>query len=402
MPSDLLLTYAFPPMHGGLARWMGEVARRYPVPGLVVSTGQHAESRDADGSLGCEVDRLPLPARNLRTLQGMLLWSRRASMLAQTHAARFIWCGDIYPSGYPAKWTLERVGTPFGILLHGADLLVLQHQIHRSGLKRRTARALLGSAAVLVANSEWTRGLCQSVLRELELETTDGWVHCVPLGTDPDFFRPGVPTDAVRARYGLKNGRWILSVAQLVPQKGIDTALSALALLDGAEADVSYAVAGEGEGRRELEALVAEYGLQERVRFLGGVPDADLPALFNLAEVYVGASRRTALSVEGFGIALAEAASCGRPVVAGRTGGVPEAVKHGKTGLLVDAERPDEVAEAIRRLLREPKLARRLGAAGRREIEKFYNWDRVAGDLAQIAAGAGRPTRRKRARQARG
>jgi len=387
--ADLLLASSFPPGGGGLARWMAEIARRYPGPGIVVSTGQHPDSQEVDETLPCEVDRLPIPMRKLRGLQGLLLWSRRVAQLARAHEARFIWCGDITPAGYPAKWTHERLGTPFGILLHGADLLVLQHQVHRSAMRRRSARALLGAAAVLVANSEWTRGLCQSVLRELELDAMDGRVRTVPLGTDPGFFRPGVPTAAVRARYGLDEGRWLLSVSRLEPHKGIDTVLRALASLKDAEADVRYAVVGTGDGRREIEALAEELGVADRLRLLGGVPDADLPALYNLADVYVGASRRTALSVEGFGIAIAEAASVGRPVVAGRSGGIPEAVKNGETGLLVDPESPEEVADSVRRLLRDRSLATRLGEAGRREIERYYNWDRVAADLAAIAAEAG-------------
>ncbi len=397
MPADLLLTLAFPPMAGGVSRWMYEVARRYPPPGIVVSTGFHPDAADVDGTLPSPVDRLPLPPKHLRTLQGLLLWSRRAAVLARTHRARFIWCGDIHPSAYPAKWTRERVGTPFGILLHGADLLVLQHQVHRSAMKRRTARALLGAAAVLVANSAWTRGLAEVLLQELELDVEEDRVRVVPLGTDPTFFRPGVATGPVCDRYGLRGGRWLLSVSPLAPHKGIDTVLRALALLDGKEADVRYAIVGEGEGRRELEHLTQTLGVTDRVRFLGGVPDADLPGLYNLADVYVGAARRTPLTAEGFGIALAEAASSGRPVIAGRTGGIPEAIKDGETGLLVDAERPAEVAEAVRRLLREPKLARRLGTAARREIERFYNWDRVARDLAAVAAEAGRqPVRSER------
>jgi phosphatidylinositol alpha-1,6-mannosyltransferase len=387
--ADLLLASSFPPSGGGLARWMAEVARRYPEPGIVVSTGQHPDSQEVDESLPCEVDRLPIPMRKLRGLQGLLLWARRVAQLARTQEAGFIWCGDITPSGYPAKWTHERAGTPFGILLHGADLLVLQHQIHRSAIKRRAARALLGAAAVLVANSEWTRGHCQSLLRELELDTLDGRVRSVPLGTDPAFFRPGIATAAVRARYGLDAGaRWLVSVSRLEPQKGIDTVIRALASLTDGEADVHYAVVGTGEGRREIEALAAELGVAHRLRLLGGVPDADLPALYNLADVYVGASRRTALSVEGFGIAIAEAASAGRPVVAGRSGGIPEAVRNGETGLLVDPESPEEVADSVRRLLRDRPLAARLGEAGRREIERYYNWDRVAADLAAIAAEA--------------
>ncbi|MGH7519564.1 MAG: glycosyltransferase, partial [Gemmatimonadales bacterium] len=184
--------------------------------------------------------------------------------------------------------------------------------------------------------------------------------------------------------------RWLLSVSRLEPHKGIDTVLRALAQLTGSESDVRYAVAGAGEGRRELETLAAELRVADRVHLLGGVPDADLPALYNLADVYVGASRRTALSVEGFGIALAEAASAGRPVVAGRSGGIPEAVKNGETGLLVDPESPEEVADSVRRLLRDRPLAQRLGEAGRRQIERYYNWDRVAADLAAIAAEVGR------------
>jgi phosphatidylinositol alpha-1,6-mannosyltransferase len=388
---DLLLAYTFPPVGGGIARWMAEIARRYPPPGLVVSAGQHPDSQEVDESLPGEVERLPIATRRLRGLQGLLLWSRRVAQLARIHESRFIWCGDITPAGYPAKWTHERVGTAFGILLHGADLLVLQHQIHRSAMKRRSARALLGSAAVLVANSEWTRGLCLSVLRELELDAIDERVRTVPLGTDPVFFRPGVSTEAVRLRYGLDgDARWLLSVSRLEPQKGIDTVLRALALLQGTEGDVRYAVVGAGDAKREIETLAAELGVAHRVRLLGGVPDADLAALYNLADVYVGASRRTALSVEGFGIAIAEAASSGRPVVAGRSGGIPEAVKNGETGLLVDPESPEEVADSVRRLLRDRGLAERLGGAGRREIERYYNWDRVAADLAGIAAELGR------------
>ena len=75
--ADLLLTSCFPPVNGGIARWMAEIAGRYPDPGLVVSTGQHPDSQEVDEPLPCEVDRLPIATRRLRGLQGLLLWSRR-------------------------------------------------------------------------------------------------------------------------------------------------------------------------------------------------------------------------------------------------------------------------------------------------------------------------------------
>jgi phosphatidyl-myo-inositol dimannoside synthase len=387
---QLLLTYDFPPISGGIARWMAELAKRYPPGSLVVSTGQHPDSPDVDSTFPNRVDRLPLAARKLRTLRGLLFWSRRAAVLTRECGAEFIWCGNMKPAAYPAKWTMERLGTPFGVLLHGGDLLILQHQVHQSLLKRRTARALISSAAVLVANSRWTRECCLTLLSELELEAGDDLVQVVPLGADHVFFRPGVDTTGVRTRYGLGEGRWLLSVARLSRHKGVDTALKALASLANTYSDLRYAVVGSGEELDALEEEARHLGVGDRVRFLTEVPDRDLPALYNVADIYLGLSRLMEQRVEGFGISIAEASACGIPVVAGRSGGIPEAVRDGETGFLVDAERPDAVAEAAGRLLQNRELRYRLGAAGRRAVETYYNWDRVAGDLARIGRESAR------------
>jgi phosphatidylinositol alpha-1,6-mannosyltransferase len=391
MPVHLLLTYDFPPIGGGIARWMGELARRYPAGTLVVSTGQVSGAADVDAASPNRVDRLGVPSRRLRTIQGLLLWGRRVALLARSNRAEFIWCGNIKPAAYPAKWTRERIGTPFGILLHGGDLLILQHQIHQSALKRTAAAALLGSAAVLVTNSEWTRDRCLALLGELELDAPPERVRVVPLGADHEFFRPGLETREVCERYGLDGGRWLLSVARLTRHKGIDTALRALAALAPRYPDLRYAVVGTGEEQPALEDEARALGVADRVRFLTGVPDRDLPALYNCAEIYLGVSRLMEQRVEGFGISLAEASACGIPVVAGRSGGIPAAVRDGETGLLVDAESAEAVARAVARLLDDPALRTRLGAAGRRAVESHFNWDRVTRELVQLGheLGAG-------------
>jgi phosphatidylinositol alpha-1,6-mannosyltransferase len=389
MRPHLLLTYDFPPIGGGIARWMAELAKRYPGRPLIVSTGQHPDAPDVDATFPGPVDRLPIAARRLRTIQGILHWSRRAAVMARTHGAEFIWCGNIKPAAYPARWVRERLGVPFGILLHGGDLLILQHQVHQSAVKRRTARALLTSASVLVANSQWTRDRCVHLLGELDVEPTPEQIRVVPLGADPDFFRSGVDTATVRQRYGLGEGRWLLSVARLTRHKGIDTALQALSRLGPEHPDLRYAVVGSGEERGALEQEARDLGVAERVRFLTEVPDRDLPALYNTAEIYLGVSRLMEQRVEGFGISLAEASACGIPVVAGRSGGMPEAVRDGETGILVNAEQPDEVAGALRRLLADHGLRRRLGEGGRRSVVERYNWNRVAADLERIGHEAG-------------
>ncbi len=387
-------------MGGGIARMHGELAKRYPRGELIVSTPADPDAAEVDAALGAVVDRLPIGARRAKALPALLLWSRRAASLARQHRVRFVYCGNVKPAGYPARWVYERQRTPYGIYFHGADLLSEQHKIRRSRLKRRTARVILGGAAVLMTNSTWTRDLALALLGELGLDGHGQRLRVVHLGTDPAHFRPGVDARGFRERAGLGDSgrRWLVTVARLVRHKGVDTVIEALPAILARFPDVGYAIAGWGPDRQRLEKLAQKQGVAERVRFLGAVPDADLPALYNLGAVYVGASRRAErLGVEGFGISLVEASACGLPVVAGNSGGIPDAVRDGETGFLVPAEDPPAFAEVITRLLADPDLARRIGANGRRAVETYYNWDRVVRDLRGIeaevvraAAGSGR------------
>jgi phosphatidyl-myo-inositol dimannoside synthase len=381
-----MLTYDFPPMDGGVARMMGEIARRYPPGSLVVSTGAQTDSVAADAAIGHPVHRTTVPSRRLRTVHGLISWTRAADALARTTGPEFVWCGNFKPAGYPARWINRRLGTPYGIVLYGTELLLLQHRLSHFGLKRGVARSLLGAAAVIVVISGWTRDLCVEVLRELGIEEKAAIVRVVPLGTDPTAFRPGLSTDAVRSRYGLLEGQWLLTVARLAAHKGIDTGLRVLAALRDEFPDLRYVVVGSGVQRPYLEALAKDLRVQDRVRFLGHVPEADLPALYNCAQVYLGLSRTVELMAEGFGISLIEASACGVPVVGGLSGGIPDAVRDGETGLLVDSNRAEPATQAVRLLLQDPALGRRLGSNGRIVVEQHYNWDRVAADFHRVGS----------------
>jgi phosphatidylinositol alpha-1,6-mannosyltransferase len=375
-------------MQTGIARMMGEVTRRYPRGELLVSTGQHRDSQDSDVRFtGALVDRLPVPSRALRNLAGLLFWSRRVATLARQHKPRFAWCDSIRPCTYPAKWVHERVGTKYGVFVHGGDLLKELHAIHHSRFARKTAKALLGSAEAVVANSQWTREQAQTVLRELGLDPLAEQVRLVPLGTDPEQFRPGIDTRAVRTRYRLNGDPWVLTVARLENYKGVDTALKAVAQCRRDGLEVNYLIVGTGKKRKAYQKLAEELEIADHVRFVGNVPDAELPALYNAAQAYIGVSRRAdGARVEGFGVALAEASACGLPVIAGQSGGLAEAVHDGETGLVVDPDESAAVAAALQRLLGDQLLGRRLGQGGRKAIETYYNWDRVIRDLREIEA----------------
>lgn len=387
---QLLLSYDFPPMGGGIARWMGELAKHYAAGSLIVSTGQHPDSAAVDRQFPNRVDRLSLPANRLRTLQGTVLWARRAVALTRSCRVQFVWCGNLKPAGYPARWIRRRTGVPYGIMLHGGDLLILHDQARRSRVKREVARELLGTASVLVTNSRYTASLCRTILEQLQLDEQERCIHTVPLGADPLKFRPGLDQSGVRSRYNLEGRRWLLSVARLTPHKGIDAAIRMVAELRSIYPDLGYLVIGSGEQLPALQELCRKLGVNDRIRFLIGVPDGDLPALYNCAEVYVGLSRLLQHRVEGFGISLVEASASGLPVVATQTGGIADAVRHEETGLLIDADEPDQLSAALRRLLDDRSLAIRLGVQGRRAVETYYNWGRVAADLADLGQDAGR------------
>jgi phosphatidylinositol alpha-1,6-mannosyltransferase len=375
---------------------MGELAQRYPAGTLVVSTGQQSDSEVVDRTYPNRIDRVDVPARRLRTAQGLVRWTRRAGKLCRSEGAEFVWCGQVRPAAYPARWVHATTRTPYGVVVHGRDLLTIRRHIHSAG-KRPIVRTLLGTAAEIVANSRWTADLCGQIFDDLRLTLPDARLHVVPLGANPELFRPGLDPSTARSIYELRAGRWLVTVARLTPHKGIDTGIRCLAALGTDIPELRYAVAGTGPDLERLEGLARDLGVRDRVHFLGQVPDAHLPALYNMGEVYLAPSRLEEHDVEGFGIAIVEASASGLPVIAGRSGGTADAVLEGETGVLVDPENPVAFAEALRLLLGDRSLAGAMGNAGRRAVETFFNWDRVAEamrDIGREAAVSSRAGRR--------
>jgi phosphatidylinositol alpha-1,6-mannosyltransferase len=210
----------------------------------------------------------------------------------------------------------------------------------------------------------------------------------VPPGVDVERFRPLAATDrgAVREEFGLDPDRpLVLGVSRLVPRKGFDVLVDAVAGLP----DVQLALAGAGRDRRRLERRVAERGIAGRVRFLGRVPDDEsFPRLYACADVFAMPCRERwgGLEAEGFGIVFLEAAAAGVPAVAGRSGGSHEAVVDGETGFVVEGRALD-VRGALAALLADDDLRARMGAAARARAVTEFSYDRLAARLAPVVAG---------------
>jgi phosphatidylinositol alpha-1,6-mannosyltransferase len=391
---DLLFAHDFPPMGGGIARWMEALARGYPSGDLVVSTGAVVGSAAADASLPQRVDRVSIPSERLRLVPSAIRWSLRGVSLAREVRARFAWCDSVRPAGHPGYWARRLSGVPYGIVVHGGDILTLRARVATGAFKRRLMRAILADASVYVANSHWSADQCRALLADLGLRSAQSRVRIVLLGTHPDRWRP--PTSAVaafRARHDLPAGRWLVTVARLVPYKGIDTAIRVVAELAGAHPDLHYLVVGNGEDRARLRELAASLHVEDRVHLLTSVTDDELPGAYAAADIYVGLTRETDTDVEGFGIAFVEAAASALPVVATHTGGIPDAVANGVSGVLVAPDDVTRAAAEIDALLRDTARARAMGMAGRARVEHDLNWSRVIDDMRGIAEEVGRGRR---------
>jgi phosphatidylinositol alpha-1,6-mannosyltransferase len=179
----------------------------------------------------------------------------------------------------------------------------------------------------------------------------------------------------------------LLTVARLIPHKGQDVVIRAVARLRDEFPNLRYVIVGEGVDETRLRAHVSELHLEGNVIFAGAIPDTDLPEAYATATIYAGPSRiDNVINAEGFGISFLEASASGLPVVAGDSGGVRSAVRDGETGIVLPPLDVDAWAETIGDLLRSESRRSALGSAGRRAVETFYNWDRVARDTRDFTA----------------
>ena len=195
-------------------------------------------------------------------------------------------------------------------------------------------------------------------------------------GIDTDHFLPQDASE-LRRELGLTNKKVIVSVGRLVHRKGQDVLIEAMPNIIQEVPEAHILMIGEGPYRSYLETRVKTLGLQERVTFIGRIQYAELPRYICAGDLFVmpSRSRLAGLEVEGLGIVYLEASACGLPVIAGNSGGAPDAVLAGKTGLVVEGTKTEAVASAVVELLLDPKRSQAMGLAGREWIIKEWRWD---------------------------
>lgn len=367
----LVVTNDFPPRTGGIESFVLEMARRLPADGVVVHTARQQGDAAFDAQLPFPVvrdrARVLLPTPGVR---------RRVLATARRYGCDTVWFGAAAPLGLLAP-ALRGVGVRRVVsTTHGHEVWWARIPGPSTLLRR-----IVAASDVVTYLGAYTRG---AIERALPPELRGRLQQLTP-GVDTTAFRPGAGGLRVRAELGLRDDQSVVvCVSRMVHRKGQDTLVEAWPAVVAALPDAVLLLVGDGPRRPHVQRRITELGLEQAVAIVGERPWVQLPPYVDAGDVFAmpTRTRKGGLEVEGLGIVYLEAAASGLPVVAGSSGGSPDAVLDGVTGVLVDGANVAEVADAIIGLLQDEDRRRQLGAAGRAWVEERWQWADMAARLA--------------------
>jgi phosphatidylinositol alpha-1,6-mannosyltransferase len=366
----LLLSQLYPPDVGGSAVLLHEGYSRLGGNALTV-VADRRNHRSGVTSAGA-----PLVAAPIETTRWGLFDPRAAAhhialalrLRRLASPSTVIHCARALPEGV-AAWVASFAGGPrYVCWTHGEDVTSALTSRELTLVMRRVH----ARASAVVANSANTQRLLENS------GVPSSKIHTVYPGVDAERFTPDVDGSEIRAHVAPGADLVLLSVGRLQRRKGHDTALLAVAAVKAEYPRLRYVIVGDGEERTRLETMVHELNLTDRVTFAGEVSAAVLPEYYAACDIFLLPNRIERGDIEGFGIVFLEAAAAGRPVIAGNSGGVTEAVAQGETGLLVGGTDVEELAETIRRLASDPALRQSFGRAGRERVMRAFTWKATA------------------------
>lgn len=352
----LFVTHNFPPMLGGISVFSWELCKGFQNHGLDVKVLTSVSA--------------PSPMRQEISVQNFTETPifgkfRRLAVLNPLRRCLARWKPDViflaslHPYGYFVNKMAHSYGVPYVVGSHGSDIYRLLSSSTLGKFQHWIGNSTLQGASVIFSVSSHIADLVKSI-------TSSSYDPVViPNGVDTNLFLPGSGNRKYWSdRSGIDlEGKFVLcSVSSLQPYKGHSLVLEAIDKLKKNAPALVYLVAGQGRMEYELKNQVKRFGLSERVAFLGPVDHSDIPDLLRSSDLLVQISQPE--PGEGFGIVFLEACACGLPVIGSRVGGIPDVVKDGETGFLVDPENPAEIAEAIEKLMNDEPMRRSMGQNG--------------------------------------
>ncbi len=364
MKKTLLITLEFPPQVGGIASYTQQLAEVLD-PKQTIVLAPPLITPEEEVQTPYRLIRSPFYISFFWPHWVRLFFSVRK--LVKTEHVERILVHHILPVGTVAYFIKKLFKIPYLIFSHGTDVSFAMTQQKKRALVEKICK----DAEQLIFNSQ---SLKQRFLTNLP-QFADKATVLYPC-PDTSFLEPVSNTrkQELRELFALNGKNVLLTVSRLVDGKGIPRLIRLMPELLKQNPHLIWFVVGDGPKREFLLNMVEKHALQNVVRFVGSVPHSQLREYYALAEVFVLLTHPDNGLEEGLGLVFLEAAATGLPVVAGKSGGVEEAVEHGITGLVVDTNNKDEVLKAILLLLQDHTYAVQLGVAGQERVKTQFDW----------------------------
>lgn len=370
----LLLSEIFPPEVGGSGRWFWEVYSRLPREQVTIAAGQHPEAESFDESNELNIHRVVSRPGNwewigIKGMRAYLGAIRQVLKIIRSQQVGMIHCGRVLPEGVIANIVRQLTGVPFCCYVHGEDITWAQASREHTFLVKR----VLKRCQLIVANSQNSADLLVN-----EWDFPPEKVKVIHPGVDTTYFSPAERNPAIRSELGWSDRPVIITVGRLMRRKGHDMMIRAVADIRKQIPDVLYSIIGDGAEKERLLGIVQEEGVSDNVEFRGETTDQQLLHCYQQCDLFALPNRQHEQDIEGFGMVLVEAQSCGKPVIAGDSGGTRETMIVGKTGSIVDCTQVEPLVEQTVAFLKDNELRERMGSAARKHVVSTLDWDAVA------------------------
>lgn len=350
----LLFTIEYPPQVGGVANYYEQLVKYWPDSERLAVLDNAGEK---------------LVNSKLRFFKWRPAF-KELSRAVKEHGTSHIVVGQLLPLGTVAWLRAKRLGCTYSVVLHGMDLPFAM----RSARKRWLAKRVLHGAEKVICSNSYVAELVKPLLQDItKIAVVNPGIGEMP-AIDP------LITNSLIAKYALTGKTVIFSISRLVKRKGMDMVIRSLPELFAQDPNLIYVIAGTGPDENYLKGLVSALpaDCQSRIIFTGQVTDAEKWSWMSLCRLFVMPARDIEGDFEGFGIVFLEANQMGKPVIAGRSGGSPDAVVSDHNGLLVNPEDTNEIRQAIQTLVLDPAYAEKLGAQGRERALRHFSWNEKA------------------------
>lgn len=360
----LIITLEYPPQIGGIASYVHNLAAHLSPEDTIVWAPKLAGDSVFDAQNAWKTYRgKPYYAffwpRWLR-------WYRQVKKIVKQEKVGLILVQHALPGGYVAYMLKKMLKIPYRVFFHGSDLEIGLNK------KKKKLRVICRAADKVIVSSQFLKNKLQARIDDLNNVVV---VHPAP----GDHFLSQVSAEEVsrvRRQLALEGKKVIISVGRLAEGKGFPHLIRLMPKILKNIPTAALLLIGDGPKKKILLDKINSEGLQNVVRYLGFIDNAELPKYYSASDVFVLLTHKDEKSEEGWGTVYMEAAACGIPVVAGNVGGVEEAVENLVTGVLVDAYQDVQVVGSISDILHEKEYAKKMGLAGRERVEREFTWDK--------------------------